>query len=887
MPPRLTSVFIAWMIEERYNKLVTSHKLKIKSIMNKKSTIEEKIKEKVGERYDHLKIEPKWEKIWEEKKTFSVDIKNAKKPFYNLAMFPYPSAEGLHVGHIIPYSGVDTFGRFMRMKGFDVFEPMGFDAFGIHSENFAIKKGIHPATLTAQTTKYFKEEQMRKLGTLFDWKRMVDTSDPNYYKWTQWIFIKMFKAGLVERKKALVNWCPSCKTVLSDEQVIDESCERCKNEVEKREMEQWFFKITKYAEKLLQGTYRINWSQKTLVAQRNWIGRSEGAIIKFQIQNPNFQSNPKSKDSNGIIEVFTTRPDTLGGTTFLVLAPEHKFTAELLKLKTQNSKLKTELKNYINKAKMKTEQERIAEGRDKTGVFSGLNAINPLTKEEIPIWIADYIVLGYGTGAIMAVPAHDQRDFDFAKKFNISIKEVISGGDVINGAHMGEGKIINSNDWNGLKYPEDLKKIIDWLEENNIGRKKINYKLRDWCVSRQRYWGPPIPMIFCKKCGWQSVNEEDLPVLLPETIDYLPDGNGKSPLARIPDFVKTKCPHCRGEAKRETDVSDTFLDSSWYFLRYPTVSLPNSDKEPFNPEVTKKWLPVDMYIGGNEHAVLHLMYARFVTMALKDMGYINFEEPFKKFFAHGLMIKDGAKMSKSRGNVVNPNIYLDKFGADTLRMYILFLGPYDGGGDFRDTGIAGMYRFLGRVWRWAINEVEGFKKGTKDHGLIIDDQLWRGMQKLIRGVSLDLENLRFNTGIAKMMEYLNEVTGNKLASNKLEILENYILLIAPFAPHLAEELFQKLRESKGENGFISVHDQKWPEYDKNMIEDQVVTIIVQINGKLRDRIEIESEKLKVKNINEDIIKIAKESDRIKKFLEGKKILKEIYVPLKLVNFVVE
>lgn len=921
------------------------------------------------ERYKATITEKKWQNFWKKNKTFRLDLAKSKNPFYNLSMFPYPSAEGLHVGHIIPYSGSDTFGRYMRMKGYEVFEPMGFDAFGIHSENFAIKKGLHPAKLTRQTTRYFKDKQMKKLGTMFDWDRMVDTSDPSYYQWTQWLFVQMFKAGLALRKKALVNWCPGCKTVLSDEQVLVlagqskgngilkneeiqqiNACERCKTEVERREMEQWFFKITAYSERLLAGTYKIDWSEKTLTAQRNWIGRKEGINITYKVED-------KLGKEKGEIICFTTRPETNFGATFVVISPEHPFVNKLLEDSEIKLDLKSEINIYFGKAKNKSEQERIAQGREKTGVFTGLYCLNQLTGREMPLWISDFVLMGFGTGAVVGVPGHDLRDFEFAKQFNLPIIRVVIGldgenGEIIRKEQVQEenGRMINSGFLDGLEIREAITKMMDFLEEKKWGKRKIHYRLRDWCISRQRYWGPPIPMVYCPKCaknkinyydyllnqankkeyttskdknsfpdkskikitrenfsgmeGWFPEREEKLPLLLPKTEDYLPDGSGKSPLAKIAKFVNTICPNCKEKALRETDVSDTFLDSAWYFLRYPSVGLDSmlekTNKEavkrlPFDREITKKWLPVDMYIGGNEHACLHLMYSRFVTMALFDMGFISFEEPFKKFYAHGLMIKDGFKMSKSRGNIVNPDLYLNKYGADTLRMYVLFLGPYNGGGDFRDSGMEGMSKFLERIYRWSNKIIDSLKSEyTKKLNIEANeesiDNLNRRMQRLIKAVGEDLEKLKFNTAIAKMMTFLNEATSLNIELNRnkrmLEILEEYVLILAPFAPHLAEEIFQLLKTKRKIKNKGSIHDQKWPEYDPKALEEKMVKIVVQFNGKVRTVLDISKDLLDKKTAKEELEKLIRKNSKLEKYFAGK-IRRIIYVPFKVINFVEE
>jgi len=884
------------------------------------------------DRYKPSEIEEKWRQVWEKEKTFQVDLKSARRPFYNLMMFPYPSGEGLHVGHVYAFGGSDTFGRFRRLQGYDVFEPMGFDSFGIHSENYAIKVGKHPQDLIAETTTYFREKQLKKLGALFDWDRQLITSDPYYYRWTQWLFVQLFKAGLATRKKAPVDWCPSCKTVLADEQVIAGKCERCGTSVIQKELEQWFFKITDYAERLLKNLDRIDWSETTKQMQRNWIGRSEGAIIKFPVarnQRPGkTKSGNWSLEAGDCIEVFTTRPDTIFGATFMVLAPEHPIVAELLneKLKIKNEKLE-EVKDYVEEAKRKTEIDR---EKEKTGVFTGLYCINPVTKKEIPIWVADYVLMGYGTGAIMGVPAHDVRDYEFAKKHKLPIVEVISGGDIGKKAYTGEGKLVNSDQFNGLDSLKAIHKISGYIEKHQLGRETVNYHLRDWLISRQRYWGPPISMIYCEECakggkswftspaakiknsklkiensaqmrGWYPVPEEDLPVLLPDLKDYQPKGSGVSPLAALPGFVNVKCPECGETARRETDVSDTFLDSSWYFLRYPSVEaagpassgspapqsvsglpeIPSSlgsplaatrrhKKLPWDPELTKRWLPVDMYIGGNEHACLHLLYTRFVTMALRDAGLIDFEEPFKKFRAHGLIIHDGAKMSKSRGNVVNPNDYIQAYGTDTLRIYLLFIGPYELGGDFSDRAIAGAYRFLKRVWQITLE----ISENPAETATIL---VARKLNKLVKKLEGDVEDLKFNTAIAALMEFANFASKNK---SQIDIysIRKYLVALSIFAPFTAEELWSRI----GQNG--SVHSQSWPSVEETLLEEEKVTIAVSVDGKLRDTIEIKSEKLKIKN---EVEQVALELPKVKKHLEGKKVKKAIYVPGKILNIVTE
>ena len=832
--------------------------------------------------YNPQRIEKKWQRVWEKTGIYQVDLRRAKKPYYNLMMFPYPSAEGLHVGNVYAFTGSDIRGRFKRMQGYNVFEPIGFDAFGIHSENFAIKKGIHPKILIKRNIAHFRQ-QLKNLGCIFDWKRVVDTTNPNYYKWTQWLFLQLFKAGLAYRKKAPVDWCPSCKTVLANEQVINGKCERCENEVIQKDTEQWFLKITDYAEKLLKNLDWIDWSEKTKFAQKNWIGKSKGTVIKFQISNFKFQ-----------IEVFTTRPDTLFGCTYLVLAPEH-IVIESLKNQITNYKF---VKDYIEKSEKKTERERISQMKEKTGIeLKGVKAINPVNNREISVWVADYVLCHYGTGAIMAVPAHDQRDLDFAERYNLPVIEVIrpyfqtraaAKGEeedlsslpkkelpkrtplvVSDGrlkkAYEGEGELLNSGRFDGMKSETARDRITEWLSKKDRAKGAVYYKLRDWLISRQRYWGAPIPMIFCQKCGWQPVEEKDLPVLLPYVKNFRPKGTGKSPLASVENFVKTKCPKCGESAKRETDVCDTFLDSSWYFLRYPSTDF---DNKAFDGYLTKKWLPVDMYIGGQEHAVLHLMYSRFVTMALFSLKLIGFEEPFKKFRAHGLLTKNGVKMSKSKGNVVNPDEYYQKFGADTLRMYLMFLGPFEQGGDWQDLGIMGVKRFLDKVR----NLSEKINK-TQEKTIPLAHQT-------IKKVTEDLENFRYNTVVSCLMIFANKLAENpeNMTLGNFKIL---LVLLSPFAPYLSEELWQryiiKNPEFKVQN---SVHSQRWPKYDQKLIKEKIISLIVQVNGRVRDKIEVEAD-ISEKKAKE----LALSSEKIKKWTEGKKIKKIIFVPGKLINIV--
>ncbi len=802
-------------------------------------------------RYDHRAIERKWRNLWEERGSHRVDLDSAEKPFYNLMMFPYPSAEGLHVGNVYAFTGSDIYGRFMKLRGFDVFEPIGFDAFGMHSENFALKKGVHPADLVPRNIENFRDNQLTLIGNMYDWTRQVDTTDKRYYKWTQWIFTQLCKKGLAYREEASVNWCPSCKTVLASEQVISGECERCSAVVEQKKMLQWFFRITRYAGRLHDNIAGIDWSDITKSAQLNWIGRSIGAEIDFPVAG-----------TGDAIRVFTTRPDTVFGATYMVLAPEHPLVETIT-----TGDHREAVAAYVAEAESKSEMERIDEAGKKTGVFTGACAVNPANGERIPVWVADYVLIGYGTGAIMAVPAHDTRDFEFATAFGLPIIEVISpDGEQheLSEAYTGEGVLINSGRFDGVPSTEAVETVTDWFASTGKGTKAVNYRLRDWCISRQRYWGPPIPVIHCDACGPVAVPDGDLPVELPAMEDFVPDGSGASPLARNAEFVNTTCPECGGAARRETDVMDNFLDSAWYFFRYPSTEF---DDRPFDAERTKKWLPVDMYIGGNEHAVLHLLYTRFITMALHDMGHIDFEEPFKRFRAHGLIIKDGAKMSKSRGNVVNPDTFIDEYGADCFRTYLMFLGPYTQGGDFQDKGIMGVRRFFDRIYRLVATP------GNLAPGMPGDGDAITPLQhKLVRDVTDHLEKLEYNTAIAFMMEFLNEISrSDTVHRGTLEVL---VRLIAPFAPHLAEELWEMLGHDTG------VFEAGWPEWDEEKIVFDSFELVAQVNGKVRATMEAPT------GVSEEqAVEMALSHDNVKRFTEGKTIRKTIYVPKKLVNIV--
>ncbi|MDR1486447.1 MAG: leucine--tRNA ligase [Deltaproteobacteria bacterium] len=803
-------------------------------------------------KYDPSKVEAKWRSRWESQATDKVDLVGAKKPFYNLMMFPYPSAEGLHVGNLFAFVGSDIQGRYHRLLGYDVFEPMGFDAFGMHSENFALKNNRHPAELIPKNIERFRESQLKKVGLMIDWSHQVDTTSPEYYRWTQWMFVMLYKNGLAYRKTGPVNWCPSCKTVLAAEQVIDGECERCQSEVTKKEMAQWYFKTTAFAGELLDELDRLDWSERTKLAQRNWIGRSQGAEVVFKFAD----GTPFS--------VFTTRPDTLYGATYMVFSPEHPLVDQIV-----TPEQAPFVKAYRDEVARLTEIDRQAENREKTGVFTGAMAVNPVNDSLIPIWIADYVLMGYGTGAIMAVPAHDARDHEFAVKFGLPIIEVVSGGeDVQKQAYTGDGDLVNSDRFNGLEAKtKGLTAITEMLAAKNLAKFTTNYRLRDWCVSRQRYWGPPIPIIYCDKCGIVPVPEKDLPVMLPTLSDYRPDGTGRSPLTRDESFHKVKCPTCGESALRETDVSDNFLCSAWYFYRYPSTDF--SDR-PFDDEMTKKWLPVDLYVGGNEHAVLHLLYSRWLCRALNHCGYIDFQEPYKRFVAHGMIVSNGAKMSKSRGNIINPDLYIDEFGADSFRMYLMFMGAYLEGGDFRDGGVKAMKGFLDRLVAACLapeGQTLSQKPPTEAESLF-----W--LNSTVKAVGQDIARFSYNTAIARLMELVNFMTKNKVRSQSIS--ETLTRLLAPFAPHLAEELWESLGHSQ------SVFDSGWPLYDEAACRRPEVEYVIQVNGKVRGKLS-----LAVGLTEAEIEPLVMENPGVAKWLEGKTLVKKIYVPDKLVNLVVK
>ena len=797
--------------------------------------------------YNHRAIEQKWRKNWEE---HPVNVNDGKKPkYYCLDMFPYPSGSGLHVGHWRGYVISDVWSRYKMLQGYYLIHPMGWDAFGLPAENYAIKMGTHPKITTEQNIKNIKR-QINEIAAIYDWDMEVNTTDPSFYKWTQWIFVKMFKAGLAYEKEMPINWCPSCKTGLANEEVVDGCCERCGSPVTKKNLKQWMLRITKYADRLLNDLDKLDWPEKVKKMQTDWISKSYGAEVDFQVDG--------REDK---ITVYTTRPDTLYGATFMVLAPEHALAKELATDETREA-----VEKYIFDSSMKSNVDRLQD-KEKTGVFTGSYAINPLNGARIPIWLADYVLADYGTGAIMCVPAHDDRDFEFAKKFNIPIIQVIAkdGKEIENMTEAytdAVGTMINSGEWNGMESAVLKKEAPAMIEERGIGKKKVNYKLRDWVFSRQRYWGEPIPIVHCPKCGAVPVPEEELPLLLPEVEKYQPTGTGESPLADIPEWVNTTCPCCGAPAKRETNTMPQWAGSSWYFLRYVDNK---NDKELVSKEKADKYLPVDMYIGGVEHAVLHLLYSRFYTKFLYDIGVIDFDEPFKKLFNQGMITgKNGIKMSKSKGNVVSPDDLVRDYGCDSLRLYELFVGPPELDSEWDDKGIDGVYRFLNRFWKMAMD--------NKDKDVAETDELVKVRHKLVYDITTRLNSFSLNTVVSGFMEYNNKLIElSKKGGVDKTTLETYTILLAPFAPHIAEELWEQFGHTD------SVFDQTWPEYDEDAMKDDEIEIPVQVNGKTRCTIFIPADADK-----DDVL--AKAKDALGKKLTGT-IRKEIYVPGRIVNIV--
>lgn len=831
--------------------------------------------------YNHLEIEKKWQKYWEENKTFKAEIDKSKQKFYVLDMFPYPSGAGLHVGHAENYTISDIVARFKRMQGFNVLHPMGWDAFGLPTERYAERTGLHPAEVSRMNTDKFRR-QLKSIGFSYDWDREINTTDPSYYKWTQWIFKILFDRGLAYEVITPVNWCPKLGTVLANEEVKDGKYVETGDEVIRKPLRQWMLKITDYAEKLLEGLDRVDWPESIKTMQREWIGKSTGADVVFKVA-----------DTNAEFTIYTTRPDTLFGATYCVLAPEHALVREIT-----TPEQKAVVEAYIEKTAHKSAQDRMADTKEKTGAFTGAYAINPVNGDKLPIYIADYVLSDYGYGAIMAVPAHDQRDYDFAKKFNIPIIQVIEGGDISEQAHEGDGALINSGFLNGLHVKESKAKMIEWLEANGVGKGTVNYRLRDWLFARQRYWGEPFPIIHCEDGTIKSLPMKDLPVLLPPLAEFRPTEDGEPPLARVTDWVNTIDSETGKPAKRETNTMPQWAGSSWYFLRYCD---PHNDKEAWSKEADEYWMPVDVYVGGVEHAVLHLLYARFWQKVLYDAGLVSCDEPFKRLVNQGMIVaysyRDDAgkyyypkeverrgnewyvkgtdirvntqieKMSKSRYNVVNPDEVIQEFGADSMRLYEMFMGPIEAEKPWSNDGISGVNRFLKRVW----NLFETPNKIAETGSF----ELTKLMHKTVKGVTDDMERMSYNTAIAKLMEYVNAVYKSAEPVSKND-MKTFVLLLAPQAPHIAEELWQRLGATE------SIAYAPWPVHDEEMTKTDTIDIVVQVMGKKRALITVPAEADK-----ETVLKMAKENENVQAFINGKTILKEIYVPNRLVNFVVK
>ena len=810
-------------------------------------------------RFPHESIENKWQQRWRESNLYRVNDDDPRPKWYELTMYPYPSGD-LHVGHWYAMTGADIHARFRNMQGYNVLHPMGFDAFGLNAENAAIERGIHPHSWTMDNIKRMRD-QLASMGPMYDWDREVVTCVPEYYKWNQWFFLQFYKNGLAYRDFAPVNWCPSCVTVLANEQVIDGACERCDTVVTHRDMNQWFFRITDYAEELLDQS-KMDWPERINTMQTNWIGKSEGVEFKFDISEHNL-------DTESLL-TFTTRIDTVYGVTFVVLAPEHPLVEAL----TSPSQ-KGAVTDYINNARKASEVERLATDREKTGVFLGSYCVNPLTEDRIPILIGDYVLNTYGTGIVMGVPAHDERDFIFAKKYDLPIKVVVSpkdwDGGELDEAYLNPGIQVNSSQFDGLNSAEGKRLIAEHIEANNLGTRTVNYRMRDWLISRQRYWGTPIPMVYCDDCGVVAVKEEDLPVLLPEDAEFLP--TGESPLAVHDEFVNTACPECGKPSKRETDTMDTFVDSSWYFLRYAS---PKHSESAFDEKSAELWNPVDQYTGGVEHAVMHLLYSRFFVKATRDLGLIKYDEPFKRLFNQGTIIYKGAKMSKSRGNVIAPDDYVDVVGADTVRTYLMFIGPWEQGGEWNDSGINGAARWLNKVWDISHIDPKTFAANSDSD---TEKNLNRLLHKTIMRVGEDIEKFKYNTAISALMQFTNALGEDKLFESIdyeqwLNLTRNLYMMMAPIAPHLSEELWEKSGMKS------SVHIQEWPKYDADLAKDDEITLVVQVNGKVRAKISASA------NITEaEANEIAMEDPGVQKHTQGLEIRKVIYVPGKLLNIV--
>ncbi|MDR5683151.1 MAG: leucine--tRNA ligase [Armatimonadota bacterium] len=820
----------------------------------------------MADRYDHEAVERKWQTRWEADGLYRTPSRADRPKFYFLTMYPYPSGD-LHIGHWYAMAPSDAAARYRRMRGFNVLFPIGFDAFGLPAENAAIRHGIHPRTWTMGNIERMRA-QLRSMGAMFDWSREIVTCDPDYYRWNQWFFLKFYEAGLAYRAMAPVDWCPNCNTTLAREQVVgsDRRCERCGTPVIKRDLEQWFFRITKYAEELLDFS-GIDWPERVVTMQRNWIGRSEGAEVTFVAHAPDGTAHD--------VAVFTTRPDTLWGATFMVLAPEHP----LVDVLTADDR-RAEVEAYVYQARRQSEVERLSTEREKTGAFVGAYATNPVNGLRIPIWIADYVLMGYGTGAIMGVPAHDARDFEFARAHGLPVPIVIQpeGEPLVEplaGAYEGPGRMVNSGPFDGTPTPEGIPRVIAWLEETGRGRRAVRYRLRDWLISRQRYWGTPIPIVYCPSCGTVPVPYGDLPVLLPEDVDFMP--TGESPLKHHEGFRRTRCPRCGGPAERETDTMDTFVDSSWYQYRYLS---PGYQAGPFDPDEAEYWLPVDQYTGGAEHAVMHLLYTRFFTKAMRDLGLVTFGEPMLRLFNQGVILgEDGEKMSKSRGNVVDPDEQVARYGADAVRAYLMFMRPWEEGGPWSSRDIEGVARFLRRAWELIVGKGHETGRGIGERSLA-DDDLVRRTHQTIRRVTEDFETFGFNTAIAALMEFVNHLYRVRRAAAESEAwreaIRSLVLMLAPVAPHTAEEMWERV------GGAYSVHTQPWPTYDPELAKSPEIVLVVQVNGRVRDRLTVPAD------VSADVARdMALRSEKVRAYVDGGKVRDVIYVPGRLVNVVVD
>ena len=810
-------------------------------------------------RYDPGEIDRKWQARWEADGLYKVRDDDPRPKWYELTMYPYPSGD-LHIGHWFAMAPSDCRARFRRMQGFNVLHPMGFDSFGLPAENAAIQRGIHPHTWTMQNIENMRR-QLRSMGPIYDWSREVVTSDPDYYKWNQWLFLKFLERDLAYRREAPAVWCPSCQTVLANEQVVNGRCERCGTPVTHRDLAQWFLRITRYADELLDFSSLVDWPERIITMQRNWIGRSEGVEISFDISHCGLAEKE--------IRTFTTRIDTIYGVTFMVLAPEHPLVARL----TTPDK-RAEVEAYVEAARRQTEIERLSVEKEKTGVFLGSYAVDRLNGEKVPIFTADYALLSYGTGMVMGVPAHDQRDLDFARRYGLRIRTVIAppdwDGDGLAEAYVGEGTMVNSGLFNGLPSERGKETVADYVEERGWGKRTVSYRIRDWLISRQRYWGTPIPVVYCDRCGTVAVLEKDLPVLLPEDAEFKP--TGESPLARHEEFVNTACPRCGGPARRETDTMDTFVDSSWYMLRFAS---PGCHKSLFDPQLVEKWAPVDQYTGGAEHAVMHLLYSRFFIKVLRDMGLVTFDEPFLRLFSQGTIVAGGAKMSKSRGNVITPDPYVEELGADVVRTYLMFLGPWELGGEWSDSGINGVARWMNRIWEMCQRKPPARSEGDLEAA----QALRRKLHQTLRKVHNDLEHFKFNTAIAAMMELSNAMNHAWSESSVdapawEECVEKLLLMLAPFAPHVAEELWERTGHA------YSIHQRRFPEWDEELAAEEVITLVVQVNGRLRDRLQVPAD-----TSEEEAKRLALASERVKAHVGQKQVDRMVYVPGHLVNVV--